>query len=308
MWASLVKMKQKLNPRFKIKKEKVSTYLDHQLSLLRFLGLFKLADDILVRPYRHLLQKIYIRFTFTYSIILLTLSYLCILFRASNSFIEVFKNLVETVAVSTLCMDIMLLNIKNTELLRLLDKMNTFDVTSKKSIYSNARKIERLIYVCYCVLIGFAMGIKYVIPFLPISSQHATFVQKVYGFKYPQKRLPMCLWIPYIDTSEPLWFPLFYLIEMYSAVLWFGLAITDALFYPFILLHFCGQHLVLASKLKNLGRSSVRPRMRTLRRTLCDNRLREEQEIFEVKKCILFHRKLCSFRLQVKYFLVLKHF
>ncbi|KAL1464474.1 hypothetical protein WDU94_004120 [Cyamophila willieti] len=212
----------------------------------------------------------------------------------------------EIVCVSTILIDIILLNMKNTELLKLLDLMNSFDVTSRRSVFNDARKYERVVFVSYCVLIGFASAISFLLPFISLSDEKYEFFQQIYGFKYPQNRLPTCLWIPYIDTSEPRWFTLFYTIEIYTAILWPALAITYALFYPFILLHLSGQYKVLSSKLKILGRSSVCPaseihsfpiiRKVLLNKTLREKRMKRTQEIFEVKKCILFHRRLLSFR------------
>ncbi|KAL1464473.1 hypothetical protein WDU94_004119 [Cyamophila willieti] len=293
----MVKVSKKLNTKNNVQQKEVTKYLKLQLDVLRVLGLFKLSRSEISHPYRFQLQKIYITFTYTLSTIVLTLGYLCAFLKASKNFSELFKSLVEIVCVSTILIDIILLNMKNTELLKLLDLMNSFDVTSRRSVFNDARKYERVVFVSYCVLIGFASACSFLLPFLPLSNEKCEFFQQIYGFKYPQNRLPTCLWIPYIDTSEPRWFTLFYTIEIYTAILWIGLAITDALFYPFILLHLSGQYKVLSSKLKILGRSSMCAASKwTLLKTLREKRMKRTQEIFEVKKCILFHRRLLSFR------------
>ncbi|KAL1460894.1 hypothetical protein WDU94_012830 [Cyamophila willieti] len=288
-------MSDKFTPKSK-RREKVTKYLDLQLNVLRILGLFKLADSKLSHPYRYLLQKIYIRFTFTFSAILLTSGYLCILLRASKDFIEVFKILVETIVITSLLCETLMLMGRNSQLLKLLDLINKFDVTSNRSLFNTARKLEALTLLMYGLLVGFSTLSKYVEPFLSINDKEYAHRQYVYGFKNPRNKLPMCLWIPKIDTSELKWFPLIYIIEMYSAILWNSLAITTALFYPFILLHFCTQYLILSRQLKSLGQTTLLlPPSRYL--GYDHDRLKRNTEILQMKKCIVFHRRLVDFRL-----------
>ncbi|KAL1458660.1 hypothetical protein WDU94_008791 [Cyamophila willieti] len=153
-------------------------------------------------------------------------------------------------------------------------------------------------------------------PFFPISSKEYAHVHRIYEYQYPQNRLPQCLWIPYMDTSQPSCFRVLYVMEIYSATLGYAMATTEALFVPFVLLHLVGQHFVLSGKLKSLGTtppSSVRvtPGLGVSGRGVKSSYQgpgvsrqginpysyqKREHEVAQVRQCILYHKQLIEFR------------
>ncbi|KAL1458515.1 hypothetical protein WDU94_008657 [Cyamophila willieti] len=179
---------------------------------------------------------------------------------------------------------------KSADMIKLLDMMNKFDVTTNKTFFVNARRMEKFALNACLVFTILYVIIKFANPFFPISSKEYQHVQAIYDFKYPQNRLPLCFWIPYVDTSEPHWFAILYLVEIHLAMLGFSLGAVQQLIYPFIILHLVGQYLILSHHLNNLdeGQQGVLKHWQKRRKRL--------SEVFKVRKCIIMHQNLLEFR------------
>ncbi|KAL1459610.1 hypothetical protein WDU94_011574 [Cyamophila willieti] len=176
--------------------------------------------------------------------------------------------------------------------LKLIDLMKKFDVTSYPIIFTNSRRLERLTFFSYVGSVFIIMLLKVSYPFVPISDAEYEHVQTIYGYKYPQNRLPQCWVIPYVDLSVPRWFIPLYLSQLYFIPL-FLVNATVILLFPFILLHLVGQHIVLSYKLMSLGKSPIGIHSRHSR---SHQKIREAREKFELKKCIHIHQQLLHFR------------
>lgn len=280
--------------------ENVTKYLDLMLKILSTIGLFELSEANHVQIWR----KIYIGFTFTFCGTIIVLCYCCVLLRSSKDTVDLFEALMETVGISFVFIEIILLNMKRKELLDLLHRMNTFDVTSNRAnrnIFTTSRKVERLIFLIFCGFLLFLPGLLLVSPFLPVSPEQLEHVKEIYELENPRNRLPYCMWVPGIDTSKPVWFTIFYLLELYAGVYWVSLGIMEALFIPCILLHLSGQYLVLSNKLRSLGKSSFHPTMHIDLGNSHHRRMKKTQDIIETRHCIIMHQKLVDFRSLVSY-------
>ncbi|KAL1458516.1 hypothetical protein WDU94_008658 [Cyamophila willieti] len=222
---------------------------------------------------------------------LLTLNSVCAITQSSKDFLEFFSVFMEGIAMGMVLMENIILNIKQTDVLRLLHCMNKFDVTSNRPIIIISRRFEKVIWIVYSGFIIFSIVIKFCVPFVPISGEESVKVQTLYGYKHPQNRLPQCLYIPYVDISEPNYFTFFYFLEMYWVLLIFALGISEALLFPLITLHLVVQNFIFSKRLHALGNPPVRMRTRLLLR-----HNKKKHDIIQVKKCMLVHRKLLAFR------------
>ncbi|KAL1449585.1 hypothetical protein WDU94_002077 [Cyamophila willieti] len=271
----------------------MTRYLDLQLRLLRLLGLFNLPFS---HRYSSMLHRIYMRFTFTFFAVMLTASSLGAMIKLSQDFIVFFTVLMESIALLMVFTEVIFLNLKRKDLFKLLSQMKKFNITTRPNIFITCRKLERILWFAMYGIVLFVITIKFVSPFLPISNEEAAHLQALYGFSHPQNRLPHFLWLPFLDTSKPLWFTLFYFVNLYWVALDFALGTTEAVFFPSILLHLVGQHLVLSGHLKMLGKSPPGKSSRSFQ-----DPLKKAYDLFHVRKCIVIHRRLLNFRTLVGY-------
>uniref|UniRef100_A0A8D9B7P8 Odorant receptor n=1 Tax=Cacopsylla melanoneura TaxID=428564 RepID=A0A8D9B7P8_9HEMI len=287
------------------KEERVTKYLDFQLNLLNKFGLFNLPGSQLCGlsfRYSNTLFMYYMGFAFVFYGLFSLLSILCIVVYVAKDFVEFFTVNMEVVSVLMVFVEIVLLNMKRDELLMLLNRMNSFDVTTDPKIFTISRRIEKWTWICYGSLVFSIVIIKFSMPLFPISSNQYEHFQRIYELKNPQNKLPLCLWVPSVDTSEPVVYNVMYFMEFYPGITGSTMAVMETIFVPFVVLHLVGQHFVLSSQLKMLGKTSMEENSKASRPPMGENskKARKEvkaaQEIFQIRKCILFHQNLIQFR------------
>lgn len=300
MWRTVVKMREK----FARQEQKVTQFLDLILKLVALLGLFSLPSK---NPQKSHPITVYMKFVFVFYAIFLICNISCLVRCSSKNLVEFLLIIMETCGMTFVFIEVVVLNLRRKNVLELLDRMNKFDITSSKTIFANCRKAERVIFFIFGSLIFFSVSVKFVNPFFSISETEAEYVQLIYGLKHPQNRLPLCLSLPYVDTSEPRYFWFLYALELYWALLVFSLGLVEALFFPFILLHLAGQHLVLSKQLRALGKQHVYLRKpHYIPQTRCSriyqDGLKRRRDLLEMRKCIVFHQKTVKFRALVSNF------
>lgn len=283
--------------------DKTTTFLDLILKVLHVLGMFRLPPrDSTTQRKTTGFYKLYMTFVFTFYALSIVLNILCVIFHASQSFGEFLVKSMETLGVIFIFLEIILLNKKAEVILRILSLVKKFEFIGREKVFYISRRLEQFTSILFLVMILCSCIPRYMSPLLSISESEEEILKKTYALKNPQYRLPLCLWLPCVDTSEPVVFRILYLVEMYLGLYWIALGFVAASFFPFIFLHLCGQHFVLSSRLKLLGRPTVYfPRGARYSRSYCD-RLRQQYEIKQMKRCILFHQKLVSFRTLVSLF------
>uniref|UniRef100_A0A8D8TH01 Uncharacterized protein n=1 Tax=Cacopsylla melanoneura TaxID=428564 RepID=A0A8D8TH01_9HEMI len=228
----LMKIIQIIHCRFLKDENRVTKYLNIELKLLSMVGLFQLPNSLpgqstlqwgtgnsiaqSVTNARSTLYKLYMGFSFSFYATFLILIYICILTKSSKEFIEFFTAMVELLGMTMIFAELIIFNSNRSKLIDLLERMDKFDVRSQGRIFTSCRRLERLIWFgCKSGLVLMFL-LKFSVPFFPIDAQSAAHVQSIYGFKYPKNRLPLCLGIPFVDTSEPKWFYVLYVLEIYA--------------------------------------------------------------------------------------------
>lgn len=264
--------------------------MDLMLKTLSMIGLYHLPGTKAT-----LFRKIYMGFTFLFCGLTLVSMYLCAVLRTAKDIVELFKALMETVGMTYLSVQIVFLNVKRNEIHELLRSLNTFDITSNRKIFTISRKLERLTFYLFGSLITFLPFLMLCSPFLPVSDKQLEHVKEIFELENPRLRLPYCLYIPYLDTSQPFWFTTLYLLQMYSAIYWVSLGIAEVLLTPFILMHLTGQYLILSQKLKTLGKTTTVGNQTQSRHYAS----KKARDIFETRNSIMMHQKLVRFRAQV---------
>uniref|UniRef100_A0A8D9AK47 Uncharacterized protein n=1 Tax=Cacopsylla melanoneura TaxID=428564 RepID=A0A8D9AK47_9HEMI len=273
--------------------EKVTKFLYLQLTIITVLGLFNLPGTQPSVKYVPSLYKIYMGFTFGFFGTFLTLWSLCAAIKASKDFVEFFLILYEVVSVISMFVEIIFLSMNRVNFLKLLGKMKKFDVTTYPIILIKSSQLEHWTMLCYVGSVFMLMLVKCGYPFFTIDEEECNHIQEIYGYKYPQNRLPICVWIPYVDTSEPRWFIPLYILELHVFLLSFASTVVYMMF-PFIILHLVGQHIVLSYNLHCLGKSPMGTNSRQYH-----SQAKKSREVFQVRKCIVFHQRLLDFRAQV---------
>ncbi|KAL1450061.1 hypothetical protein WDU94_002518 [Cyamophila willieti] len=288
----------KIIQRWSFKSDRVTKYLDYQLKFLDILGLFQLPNVLNGKSKSlQFLRQLHKSFTFFLLGTIITLNYLCVLIKSSKEFIEFSTVFMEVVATTLVFIEMVFFNLKRRELGELLSRMNHSDLTCNRRV-AICRRLERICFFMMNGTIFVITFIKLVEPFFPISFKSAQEIQSIYGLKYPQNRLPFCLWIPLIDTSEPSCFFGLYFIQLYVGFLVFASSTNAVMFFPLIILHLVKQHFVLAGRLESLGKTQLRKASR-VRHKLSDQesqRLKILHDVLEMKKCIVLHQKLLEFR------------
>lgn len=281
-----------------IRPGKVTKFMDSLLKLLNALGLFK-SPGRRQSPYSHLLQSFYMGFAQGQFAFCLVLIYSCTFVCSSKDFLEFFTLLMEVTCMTMILTEVLLLNTKRAQLLKLLERINKFDVASYPSPLMKYHWLEQFTWLFYGGFTFVTYLIKFVGVFIPITAEEVEHTRRIYGLKYPQNRLPVCMWIPYVDTSEPRYYVPLYLQELYMATLGFSMVMTSALLIPFIILHLVGQHLVLCRWLESLGKNCVGAGP--------GSRLQDAYDVYQMRRCIVLHRRLLDFRSQVKYLAFIEH-
>uniref|UniRef100_A0A8D8SSM8 Odorant receptor n=1 Tax=Cacopsylla melanoneura TaxID=428564 RepID=A0A8D8SSM8_9HEMI len=213
---NLMTIIQNIHRRFLKNENRVTKYLHLQLKLLSVLGLFKSTKSSTASSALH---QFHMGFSFTFFATFLTLTYICAVTKSSKEFAEFSNIIFELIGMAMLFFQTVLLNSRRSGLIELLEKMDKFDLNSHRTIFIAVRRLERLAFFVLYGGIGFVVLLKFSVPFFPIDARSAAHVQSIYGFKYPQNRLPMCLGLPFVDTSEPSWFYVLYMLEI---LLWSG--------------------------------------------------------------------------------------
>uniref|UniRef100_A0A8D9E5H6 Uncharacterized protein n=1 Tax=Cacopsylla melanoneura TaxID=428564 RepID=A0A8D9E5H6_9HEMI len=210
---NLMTIIQNIHRRFLKNENRVTKYLHLQLNLLSMLGLFKSTKS---SNGSSALHQFHMGFSFTFFATFLTLTYICAVTKSSKEFAEFSNIIFELLGMTLLFCQAVVLNTRRPALIELLKKMEKFDLNSQRMIFTTYRRLERLAFFVYYAAICFMFLLKFSIPFFPIDARSAAHVQSIYGFKYPQNRLPMCLGLPFVDTSEPKWFYVLYVLEIYA--------------------------------------------------------------------------------------------
>ncbi|KAL1448482.1 hypothetical protein WDU94_012314 [Cyamophila willieti] len=286
--------------------EKVAQILHRLLSVMSLFGVFQLPGSLLCRKFPSL-HKIYMGFTFLVIGILLSLSFNCAFTKLSTSFIDFFPMFLQLSQIGMLSIRVFILNKQRDDFLQLVDLINQFDVFSYPMVFIiKYHRLERLATFTYMgSIFGLVLLFNLSSILTAFNDKNHQYLQTIYGFKYPQNRLPICLWIPSVDTSELHWFIPLFILELYFQWLVFVMSFF-ALIFPDILIHLVGQHFVLFYKLKSLGKSplvkvthkwmSNQP-MRTSSKLVRDRQyqIKRTQDILQVKKCIVLHQRLLRF-------------
>uniref|UniRef100_A0A8D9E4F0 Uncharacterized protein n=1 Tax=Cacopsylla melanoneura TaxID=428564 RepID=A0A8D9E4F0_9HEMI len=210
---NLMTIIQNIHRRFLKNENRVTKYLHLQLKLLSVLGLFKSTKSSTASSALH---QFHMGFSFTFFATFLTLTYICAVTKSSKEFAEFSNIIFELLGMTLLFCQAVVLNTRRPALIELLKKMEKFDLNSQRMIFTTYRRLERLAFFVYYAAICFMFLLKFSIPFFPIDARSAAHVQSIYGFKYPQNRLPQCLALPFVDTSEPKWFYVLYVLEIYA--------------------------------------------------------------------------------------------
>uniref|UniRef100_A0A8D9B4A8 Odorant receptor n=1 Tax=Cacopsylla melanoneura TaxID=428564 RepID=A0A8D9B4A8_9HEMI len=214
---NLMTIIQNIHRRFLKNENRVTKYLHLQLNLLSMLGLFKSTKSS-TRSSSTWHQQLHMVFSFTFFATLLTLTFVCVVTKSSKEFAEFSNIIFELLGMTLLFCQAVVLNTRRPALIELLKKMEKFDLNSQRMIFTTYRRLERLAFFVLYGGIGFVVLLKFSVPFFPIDARSAAHVQSIYGFKYPQNRLPQCLALPFVDTSEPSWFYVLYMLEIYAGI------------------------------------------------------------------------------------------
>ncbi|KAL1453564.1 hypothetical protein WDU94_009895 [Cyamophila willieti] len=269
---------------------------------MSFFGVFQLPESVISRKFPSV-SKIYTGFIFLFFGTLMTLTLLSVIVAASKDLIEFSMNITERVLLSSLFIEVTFINEQRNSFLALVDQMKKFDVFTYPIIFIKSRYFECLSTAFYMASIILFILINNIEPFLPLDDKAYEYFQTIYGYKNPQYRLSITLWIPFVDTSELRWFIPLYFVDLYGSFLIFVMSGYVVLF-PIIILHFVGQHIILSYKLKSLGRSAWdkdwmrNQAMATSSRMTWDrqNQIKRARDVFQIKSCILFHQRLLRFR------------
>lgn len=225
----------------------------------------------------------------------MVLIYLCAFVKASKDFLEFFMIFMEVVCINMFLIEVIMLNRSRDDVKKLLNQINEFDISSQPIIFKRSRMLEQFCFYFYVLLVVFVNMIRGSSVFFPLSSEEYGHIQEIYGYKNPQNRLLICIWIPCVDTSQLPGFIFFYLFELYIGVILSSVAVVLIMVIICILLHFVGQHFVLSKQLSALGDSKTWTRFAPHQR-----RLKKAHDMHQVRSCILFHQKLLDFRSLVR--------
>ncbi|KAI5725524.1 odorant receptor Or2-like [Diaphorina citri] len=132
----------------------------------------------------------------------------------------------------------------------------SFSTQETEIVEKTYAKAKFIFYVCVTSAIGCLSG-SILETFFTVSQEELDLLSHIYDRKYPNNRLQTNFWVPDIDDSEPPYYQIIFVTELYLIYLIILLTILSVSLIPMLVTHIAGQYEILCNRIQSLGHSSI---------------------------------------------------
>ncbi|KAI5721903.1 hypothetical protein M8J76_000620 [Diaphorina citri] len=170
---------------------------------------------------------------------------------------EFFQRLFEDAAFNLLFIEAHFIRANFQDLHELIQHMETsFSTQETEIVEKTYAKAKFIFYVCVTSAIGCLSG-SILETFFTVSQEELDLLSHIYDRKYPNNRLQTNFWVPDIDDSEPPYYQIIFVTELYLIYLIILLTILSVSLIPMLVTHIAGQYEILCNRIQSLGHSSI---------------------------------------------------
>ncbi|KAL1451756.1 hypothetical protein WDU94_006104 [Cyamophila willieti] len=236
-------------------KKKSFPYAFHYsfLRLLHWTGLIHLPNS----SHSVRLNKLHQIYSWSVHFMLVETSGLLIvslLFRSIHDTKDFMEKLIEVLFAMTFTAEILLIKIHIQKVLDLINYMEDHFLPVPPEIKKDCWKEEMITVVVVASSLMSVLIARIHETFLPWPQHDLDLIRELYGKKNPERLLPSNLWVPWIDTSEPIIYNIFYAYTTLMLILYLIAMAYCVLQITLFLTPLEGQFKVLAKCLAQLGR------------------------------------------------------
>lgn len=218
-----------------------------------------------------------------------------------------------------LFVELYLNNLHLSELIALVHQVEKLTLHDPK-VLKRCQRQEKIFFYTFITLLFASFASLFVESVIPLPQEEIDFLARIYDRKHPENRLPVNMWIFYIDTSDPAYFYYIYIFETYFLGLAFILGINLFTFCPIILIYLSGQYYILEKCLVQLGSTtnqenglvhytdlwnnkfivlSSQCQSGKKGRTQSTVRQHALHDVLQIKQMVIFHQKLIELQRKV---------
>lgn len=131
--------------------------------------------------------------------------------------------------------------------------MENFFKNTPPHITEPCERKSKIIVIVLGVSMASILVVNFFEKYFPLSEEEFSIMKFTYRTKYPNRRLYVNVWIPFIDESEYWYYPVIYLLELYPLML---LLISIVVIKPFLIvliIHLEAQYKILRSYVEKVG-------------------------------------------------------
>ncbi|KAI5692133.1 hypothetical protein M8J76_011561 [Diaphorina citri] len=166
---------------------------------------------------------------------------------------EFVQKLFEMCMVLFLLLEINLFRASLGELLELVHHLENVSCKSHmKAVLLRKRQDGRLIYLVVYAFVIMCTALQ-IVPLLPKSPEELETNRRIYNLSHPNNVLPVPMYIPLVDTSEPQMYPCMYVLNMYLCVLTMFNGIASNVTFPLLVHLILLQYEVLSNYIRQIG-------------------------------------------------------
>ncbi|KAI5713165.1 hypothetical protein M8J76_006775 [Diaphorina citri] len=186
---------------------------------------------------------------------------------STRNLAEFLQRLFESISFCGYYYETVLLNIKLTQLLSILDKLdNSFCTVQSKMFWKCKREERTLMIGCFILVINTILATFIEAFFLPLDEVDRALIKTIYNRQHGRK-LPVNLYVPGIDISEPMYFLICSFFTVYLAGLLVVLGTVCFCNFPLFVMNVELQIRVLSRYVRMIGKIHQNPQGDVIRYT-----------------------------------------
>lgn len=256
---------------------------------------------------RDLLQEVYCYFVTLVTLFHVVTHFINTTTRAVNYLPEFFQRILEDFVIITVQFQFYLVRRKHAQLRELESFMeNTFS-RRNPAIVRRCNQTLRIFFCIFIIISALAFIGSFLEAFSALSEQDLHFRKSVYKTKYPERKLPFEIRIPYIDESEPLYYYMIILYQLYLTIVYIPSMCSLNTLLSGMIIHLKGQYQMIYYQIKKLGSTCdvwdftylMKNDTGTKKQKLKTEQLAKDRDHQLLREIIQSHQKLLMFQYKV---------
>lgn len=206
------------------------------------------------KTWKNKIQGIYCYFQSGMLFSLLVFHFLSTMTRSSKYQPHFIQSLTEDIFCISLFIQSFTLNRKYKQLSELISLINdSLSIADPEIVLKYQRLVKKILKraLTLCTFVGIALFLE---AFIPSTEEEMECTRRVYRNKYPERKLPVRIMIPFIDETELLNYNVLFMYEFY--VVFYIITIVNWLSFvlmPIFIYYIEGQYIILCGYIEKLG-------------------------------------------------------